>query len=150
MDNNQEMEEMMSKMIAGKMSEVQENVETKMRAEMEEKEEVMREEMKEVKKQLDRLGTMNVELTTKLQGVDQKSPRDVPYVSMCAYQSSWDWPLMTIRYERLSANFTSSGGEGDMDISSGTYTRPLCHHLQRVCRSESWRGDHLLPGARSS
>ena len=153
MDNNQQIEERMSKMKAAMMIEVEEKVETKLRAEMaemrediekvmriemqekvdvireemQEKEEAMRvemqekdNEMKEVKKQLDVLEARNTELTTKLREVDQKSPRDLPFILTCAYQDKWSTPGATITYDRLTVDYNNSGrpggGDGDMEI----------------------------------
>ena len=152
MDNNQQIEQMMSKMKAAMMVEVQEKVEEMrdemrekevvmedMRQKMEKGEEMMREEMqeknnemKDVKKQLDRLESRNVELTTKLKEVDQKSLRDLPYVLTCAYQDGWYTPGATIIYSRLIADSNNSdkpgGGDGRLDISTGKFTALTAGH----------------------
>ena len=164
MDNNQQIMEMMSKMKAAMIFEVEERVETKLRAEMKEKEEVMREnvekvevmrevmkeemqekvdvmreemqekdkEMKEVKKQLDTLESKNVELTTKLKEVDQKSLRDLPFILTCAFQDHWTTPSATITYDRLTVDYNNSdrpgGGDGEMDINTGKLTALTAGH----------------------
>ena len=147
MDNNQEIEQMMSKMKAAMMVEVQEKVQEmraemtekdremeemreEMREEMQKKVDVMREEMDEkdnkVKKQLDGLEARNTELTTKLREVDQKSPRDLQFVLTCAYKSSWSTPSATITYDRLIVDYNNSGrpggGDGEFDITTGKFT----------------------------
>ena len=143
MDSDQQIEQVVSKMMAAKMGELEEKVQ-EMRAEMMEKDremEVMREEMQEkvdvireameekdnkVKKQLDVLEARNTELTSKLREVEQKSLRDLPYVLTCAFQSSWYTPGATITYERLTVDYNNSdkpgGGDGRMDISTGLFT----------------------------
>ena len=149
MDNHQKFEQIVNKM-AAKIFEVEEIV-VEMRVEMTEKDreiEVMREEMREVirekdsemkvmreemeekdnkvKKQLDRLEARNTELTTKLREVDQKSPRDVPYVLTCAFVDTWTTPGATITYDYLTADFNNSdkpgGGDGELDITTGKFT----------------------------
>ena len=130
MDNNQQIEQIVNKMMAAKMGEVKEEMRAEKDREMEEMREEMREEMDEkdnkVKKQLDVLEARNTELTTKLREVDQKSPRDVPYVLTCAYQNVWTTPSATITYDRLTVDFNNSdkpgGGDGRMDISTGVFT----------------------------
>ena len=166
MDNNQQIEQMMSKMKAAKMEEVEEKVQEmraemmekdrkmeemekkvdvmreEMREEMQAKVDVMREEMREemrevmreemgekdnkVKTQLDVLEARNTELTTKLREVDQKSPRDLPFILTCAYKHDWSTPGATITYDRLTVDYNNSGrpggGDGDMDISTGKFT----------------------------
>ena len=149
MDNNQQIEEIVNSMMVAKMVEVEERVETKLRAEMEEKDkqmeemrkkveegEVMTEEMKEkaneMKKQLNRLESRNVELTTKLKEVDQRSLKDLPFILTCAYQDKWTTPGATITYSSLSADYNNSdrpgGGDGDMDITTGKYTSLTAGH----------------------
>ena len=119
-DDNQQIKEMINKMIDAKMT-----VEKK---EMEEKMEVLREEMQEkdnrMKKQLDLLETRNAEMTTKLKEVDRKSITDLPYVMACAFRYNWATASAssTITYERLSVDYNSGGGDGDMDISTGKFT----------------------------
>ena len=97
----------------------------------------MRKEMKEemdmkVKKQLDRLEARNTELTTKLREVDQKSPRDLPFILTCAYQDQWSTPSATITYSRLTVDYNNSGrpggGDGEMDISTGKFTALTAGH----------------------
>ena len=107
-----------------------------MREEMQKKVDVIREEMDEkdnqVKKQLDVLEARNTELTTKLREVDQKTPRDLPLVLTCAYQSRWDTPDATITYDRLTADYNNSdkqgGGDGEMDITTDIYTALTSGH----------------------
>ena len=118
----------------GEMKEMMEKVEKgdvmreEMREEMQEKDN----EMKEVKKQLDMLESRNVELTTQLKEVDQKSLRDLPYVLTCAYQHDWTTPDATITYNSLGADFNNSdkpgGGDGDMNISTGKFTALTAGH----------------------
>ena len=135
MDNNEQIEQIFNKMMAAKISEVEEKVE-EMRVEkdremeeMQEKVDVMREEMREkenkLKKQLDGLEARNTELTTKLREVDQKSPKDLPFILTCAYKKEWT-ASGTITYDRLTVDYNNSGrpggGDGDMDISTGQFT----------------------------
>ena len=141
MDSDQQIEQMVSKMMAAKIGEVQEKVQ-EMRAEMMEKDremEVMREEMQEkvdvireameekdnkVKKQLDVLEARNTELTSKLREVEQKSLRDLPYVLTCAFQSSWYTPGATITYERLTVDYNNSDKPGGVTV--GWIFPPAC------------------------
>ena len=152
MNNNQQIEQMMSKMKAAMMVEIKEKVQDmraekdremeEMREEMQKKVDVMRKEMREdfreemteemeakenlMKKQLDGLEVRNTELTTKLKEVDQKSTRDLPYVITCAYQDVWTTLSATITYDRLTMDYNNSGrpggGDARMDISTGKFT----------------------------
>ena len=120
MDNNQQIKEMISKMKAAMTVDIEERVVTKMKEDMEEmtekmnkdmrkeieqKVKVMRDKMKEVKKQLTTLMTKNVELTSRLKEVDQKSPRESPYVMACAYLYHWINANATIHYDHLSLQY---------------------------------------------
>ena len=121
MDNNQQIEMVMSKMKAAIMFEVEERVEE------------MRGEMKDMKKQLERLESRNVELTTKLKEVDHRSLRDLPYVLTCAYQDQWTTKTSApITYDRLTVDYNNSdrpgGGDGEMDINTGKFTALTAGH----------------------
>ena len=77
--------------------------------------------MVEMKVQMDAMT-----LTTKLLEVDQKSPRDLPFILTCAYQDRWSTPSATITYDRLTVDYNNSGrpggGDGEMNISTGKFT----------------------------
>ena len=132
------MKEKMEKgeMMRGEMREEMEEMREKLEKKMEETVEVTREEMEEtdntMKKQLNMLETLNAELTTKLNELDQKSLRDLPYMLACAYRDKWTTPSATITYDRLSADYNNSdrpgGGDGEMDISTGKFTALTAGH----------------------
>ena len=126
-------------MMAAKMGEVKEMVETELRTKMEEMREEMREEMEEKNKELDAMREEMSELTAKLREENQKSVRDLPYLLTCAYKENWYTAGATITYDRLSVDFNNSGGgDGEMNISTGKFTAVTAGHFTITYSGIAW------------
>ena len=85
-------------------------------------------EMANLMKRMEMMETEAASTKTDLVVLDNKfkQTRDIPYVTICAFQDLWTSPSSTITYDKIVADFNNAdrpnGGDGVLDVNSGVFT----------------------------
>ena len=130
------MEEMVEEMVEERVKERVEEVKAVLRTEvkdvkekMEEKEVQLRKEMEAFSLMLeDKEAMLRKELASKEEVVRAVTQglRDLPYLTLCAYQDSWTTPSSTITYDSFLTDFNNSdrpgGADGQLVLGTGVFT----------------------------
>ena len=105
-----------------RMEERMDEMKVEMKEELEEKEAELREEMKEkealLRKELASKEEVGMAVT---QGL-----RDLPYLTLCAYNDEWTFSSSTITYDSFLTNFNNGerpgGADGQLELGTGVFT----------------------------
>ena len=141
-------EEMMEVIRQELREEMVDTVKQHMKEEMREMREARLVDMDTIREEKTKLEEKVGELTKKLEDHKEKvlefevaSPKDIPYMLVCAHQEHWTTLGATISYDRLTADYNNAdrpgegdgrmdvtnvtlagGGDGSMDINTGIFT----------------------------
>ena len=88
--------------------------------------ETIEKETEAIKSELAATKTSLVTLETGLPGIISQAVRDIPFLSVCAFQDVWDTAATTITYDRIVNDYNNAdspgGGDGVLDVTTGVFT----------------------------